>query len=260
MQVALLFDVQDHIATITINRPEARNALDPETIAELAEAWARVRDDPDVRVAILTGAGDRAFCAGADLAKPADPTVYEEAPGGLKSYFPFDLKGIQVFKPIIAAVNGHAIGSGTEMLSGTDIRIAAEHATFGLPEITIGLIPFGGSVARLVRQIPYCEAMKLLLTGQRVSAAEALRIGLVNEVLPGPEVLPRARALAAHIRDLSPYATRSLKECVLRSLNGGLDAAYALESLYGERVGASEDAAEAQRALVEKRRPLFKNR
>src|SRR5690242_19245195 len=98
--MALLFETEDHVATITINRPEVRNALDPETMAELADAWARVRDDPEIRVAILTGAGDRAFCAGADLAKPADPTVYEETPGGLKSYFPFDLKGIPIYKPI----------------------------------------------------------------------------------------------------------------------------------------------------------------
>ena len=234
--MAVLFQLDGHIATITINRPDAMNAIDRETAEELGEAWERVRTDPDIRVAILTGAGERAFCAGADTKSPLDPSQLEEVPGGVRTRITFDLKGINVWKPIIAAVNGHAIGSGMEMLSGTDIRVVAEHATFALYEVKYGSLPFGGSVVRLLRQIPYCHAMRLLLTGDRIDAKEALRIGLVNEVVSAEELLPRAREIAELLSSYQPAAVQGIKEAAVRSLSLGLDQAYVLESLYGERV------------------------
>jgi len=234
--MAVLFELDGHIATITINRPEAMNAIDRQTAGELAEAWERVRTDPGIWVAILTGAGDRAFCAGADLKDPPQIEQLEETPGGVRTRIPFDLKGIDVWKPIIAAVNGHAIGSGMEMLSGTDIRIAAEHATFALFEVKYGSLPFGGSVARLVRQIPYCHAMRLLLTGERIDAQEALRIGLVNEIVPAERLLPRARETAELLCQYQPAVVQGIKEAAVRGLSVGLAEAYVIESLYAERV------------------------
>ena len=234
--MALLFQLDGHIATITINRPEAMNAIDRRTAEELAEAWERVRTDPDIWVAILTGAVDRAFCAGADTKSPLDPSQMEEVPGGVKTRITFDLKGLNVWKPIIAAVNGHAIGSGMEMLSGTDLRVAAEQATFALYEVKYGSLPYGGSVARLLRQIPYCHAMRLLLTGDRIDAQEALRIGLVNEVVPAERLLPRAREIAELLSSYQPAVVQGIKEAAVRGLSMGLEQAYLLESLYGERV------------------------
>ncbi len=234
--MAVLFQLSGHIATVTINRPEAMNAIDRQTAEELGEAWERVRTDPEIWVAILTGAGDRAFCAGADTKSPLDPRQLEEVPGGVKTRITFDLKGINVWKPIIAAVNGHAIGSGMEMLSGTDIRIAAEGATFALYEVKYGSLPYGGSVARLLRQIPYCHAMRLLLTGDRIDAEEALRIGLINEVVPADRLLPRAREIAELLCSYQPEVVQGIKEAAVRGLSMGLEQAYVLESLYGERV------------------------
>ena len=234
--MGLLFDLDGHIATVTINRPDAMNAIDQETADELTEAWERVRTDPEIWVAILTGAGDRAFCAGTDREHPPDLSGLEEVPGGLKTQIAFDLKGLNVWKPIIAAVNGHAIGSGMEMLSGTDIRIAAERATFALYEVKFGSLPYGGSVARLLRQIPYCHAMRLLLTGDRIDAEEALRIGLVNEVVPAERLLPRAREIAELLTSYQPAVVQGIKEAAVRGLSMGLEQAYLLESLYGERV------------------------
>lgn len=234
--MGLLFDLDGHIATVTINRPDAMNAIDQETADELTEAWERVRTDPEIWVAILTGAGDRAFCAGADREHPPSLSGLEEVPGGLKTQIAFDLKGLNVWKPIIAAVNGHAIGSGMEMLSGTDIRIAAEQATFALYEVKFGSLPYGGSVARLLRQIPYCHAMRLLLTGDRIDAEEALRIGLVNEVVPVERLLPRAREIAEQLCGYEPAVVQGIKEAAIRGLSVGLEEAYVLESLYGERV------------------------
>ncbi len=234
--MGLLFDLDGHIATVTINRPDAMNAIDQGTADELTEAWERVRTDPEIWVAILTGAGDRAFCAGADRERPPDLSRMEEVPGGLKTQIAFDLKGLNVWKPIIAAVNGHAIGSGMEMLSGTDIRIVAEQATFALYEVKFGSLPYGGSVARLLRQIPYCHAMRLLLTGDRIDAEEALRIGLVNEVVPADQLLPRAREIAEQLCGYEPAVVQGIKEAAVRGLSVGLEEAYVLESLYGERV------------------------
>ncbi|MEX2158482.1 MAG: enoyl-CoA hydratase-related protein [Dehalococcoidia bacterium] len=230
------FDLDGHIATVTIDRPESMNAIDRATADSLAEAWERVASDADVWVAVLTGAGDRAFCAGVDMQGPVVSEQMQATPGGLHTRIPFDLKGIDVWKPIVAAVNGHAIGAGMEMLSGTDLRVASENATFGLFEARYGSLPYGGSIARLVRQLSYVHAMRLLLTGDQIDAQEALRIGLVNEVVPQDRLLPRAREIAEVLCQYNPSVVQGIKEAVVRGLNVGLEQAYVLESLYGERI------------------------
>lgn len=254
--MSIEFALEDGIATITLNRVEKHNALDLEMIGQLEEAWDRVARDDGVQVAILTGAGTRSFCAGVDIAIAGKLTEG----GKLMRRVPFDLKGIDMPKPIIAAVNGLALGAGTEMLQGTDIRLAVSHATFGLPEVRVGLVPGGGSLARLVRQIPYAVAMKMLLTGEPIGAEEALRYGLINEIVAAEELLPRARALAERIRGNAPLAVRAAKEVARASVEQGIEDIYLLEALYLDRLARTEDAAEGPRAFQERRPPTFQGR
>lgn len=258
--MALIYEKKDKIATITLNRPEALNALDPETYDELTNAWIDVRDNPDVWVAIITGAGDKAFCVGADL-KTFIPT---RATGLDLSQIPAEdaviatLRDINLWKPVIAAVNGYCLAGGMELLQGTDIRIAAEHASFAVAEVRWGLFPGGGSTVRLPRQIPYCRAMEILLTGDRISAQEAYQIGLVNKVVPLPELMPTAMKYAERICENGPLAVRAVKESVIRGLN--LQPAYAIERLLSLIVFMTEDAKEGPRAFMEKRKPSFQGK
>jgi E-phenylitaconyl-CoA hydratase len=244
----------DGIATITLNRPERRNALDLAMMRGLEEAWARVANDDRVQVAVLTGTGS-VFCAGVDLNTVGDLTT-----GQLRRQVPFDLKGLQIYKPIIAAINGPALGAGTEMLQGTDIRLAVPSATFGLPEVRVGLIPSGGSLARLVRQIPYAGAMKLLLTGEPIGAEEALRYGLINEIVPPEALLTRALELARQVLRTAPLAVRAAKELALASAEEGLANVYLLETLYQRYLASTQDAQEGPRAFLERRPPQFTGR
>lgn len=255
------------IAYLVMNRPERRNALSPQMIVEMAAAWEDFRDDREARVAILTGAGDRAFCAGADLGllipllsgsrKPEDE--HDEALLADRSLMQKALlRDFELYKPVIAAVNGFALAGGTEILQATDLRIAAEHAEFGLSEVMRGIIPAGGSLVRLARQIPYCKAMQILLTGDRMSAEEAYRIGLINEVVPAAEVLDRAEALAARIAENGPLAVAACKEAVIRTSGLPLNDAFRIENELAGRVMRSKDAAEGPRAFMEKRKPEFR--
>jgi enoyl-CoA hydratase len=265
----LIYQKREGIAWLTMNRPEKRNALTPEMVIQLAEAWKDFRDDEDARVAILTGAGDRAFCAGADLArliplitgarKPdddwderllADPSIIQAAL----------LREFEMYKPVIAAINGFALAGGTEIIQVTDLRLAVPHAEFGLSEVMRGLFPAGGSTVRLARQIPYCKAMEILLTGRPMPAEEACRIGLVNEIVAPDRLLPRALELARQIAENGPLAVRSCKESVLRTSGLPLGEALRIENEYARRVFSSEDAIEGPRAFVEKRKPVFKGR
>ncbi len=252
--MALIYRKKDSIAYLTINRPEAMNAFDPETAAELEQAWRDFDTDPDVWVAIITGAGDQAFCAGADLKKFIPRRT--EAPTAQPVQYA-TLKGVEIWKPIIAAVNGYCLAGGMELLQGTDIRIAAEHATFGLPEPRWGIMPGAGSTVRLPRQIPYCRAMELLLVGDRISAAEALSIGLINRVVPLAELMSTAESFARRICENGPLAVRAIKESVTRCL-GKQD--FMLEQSFNLRVLSSEDAKEGPRAFAENRKPDFKGR
>jgi len=262
----LLFEKRDGIAYLTFNRPERRNALTPQMMLQLADAWLEVRDDPALRVAILTGAGDEAFCVGGDLQllmplftgarAPADDwdrallANLDKVPVAL-------LKPFALYKPIIAAVNGYALAGGCELLQATDLRVASRTASFGLSEAQRGLVPGGGSMVRLARQIPHCKAMEILLLGERMSAEEAHRIGLVNEVVEADRVMPRAEALAARLARNGPLALRKIKEAVLRSSGEPLARAYEIENECSAAVMASQDAREGPRAFMEKREPVF---
>lgn len=251
----ILYEKRDHIAIVTINRPEAANSLTSEMLGALDAAFDEFNNDPDLWVAILTGAGDKAFSAGMDL-KEAIPLVTEGATLGYDD--PTKRQFSDIFKPIIAAVNGYCIAGGLEMLQGTDLRIAAEHATFGLGEVRWGIIPTGGSHIRLPRQIPWAIAMELLLTGRPIDAHRAHDIGLVNQVVPLDQLMPTALQLAETICKNGPLALRTAKEIAVRSL--GLESGFVLERTLGARVFSSEDAKEGPRAFTEKRPPRFTGR
>lgn len=245
--------VADAIATVTLNRPSAHNALTIPMLRQLAEAIDDARTDGRVRAIILTGAGDRAFSAGGDLGQ----LIPRLTAGELEILVPDPSKRFfsDVFTPIIAAVNGLCLAGGLEMLLGTDIRIASDRAVFGLPEVRWGLVPGGGTHVRLPQQIPWAVAMQLLLTGDHVDASYALRAGLINEVVPTGTVLHRAVEVAGGIARNAPIAVRTAKEIAVRSL--GNEPRFALEASLNERVLRSVDAVEGPRAFIEKRTPRF---
>ncbi len=254
----LLVDLHDHTLVLTMNRPEARNALSAEMMRLLSQAWDRVNDDDQVRVAVLTGAGG-AFCAGADLKamSASAPSDSFEAgtfdPAVIKSL----LKGFRVTKPLIAAVEGPAIAGGTEILQATDIRVAGESARFGVSEVRWGLYPLGGSAVRLPRQIPYTVAADLLLTGRHIDAREAQRIGLVGHVVPDGSALAKALELADMIAANGPLAVRSVLATIRASEGKHEDDCWRDDASVGMGVFASADAKEGPRAFVEKRKPSF---
>jgi len=249
------YEKRGKIAVMTINRPEAHNAFTAEMLRGMDAAFADFNGDPDLWVAILTAAGDKAFSSGMDL-KEAIPLLQSGDEMGYEDHTkrPFS----DVFKPIIAAVNGYCIAGGLEFLQGTDIRIAAEHATFGLGEVRWGIIPTGGSHIRLPRQIPWAVAMELLLTGRPIDARRAYDIGLVNQIVPAAELMAAARQWAETICKNGPLAVRTAKEIAVRAL--GLESGFVLEKALGARVLASEDAKEGPRAFTEKRKARFTGR
>ena len=263
---ALLYEERQRVAVITINRPAARNSITPEMACRLADAFDAAEADPAVRAVVLTGAGDRAFCSGGDLGTMLPLLTGDRAPETAWDHRVLNepglldrsaLRGDSFGKPVIAAINGACLAGGFETMLGADIRIAASHASFGLPEVCHGLIPFAGALTRLPQQIPFVAAMQLLLTGAPVSAAEALRIGLVNEVLPAAEVLPRAMALADRIAANGPIAVQRLKRTVLQATGQPLRVGFALEDDSRRVVLATKDAREGPRAFMAKRAPRF---
>jgi enoyl-CoA hydratase len=249
------YEKRDRVAVVTIDRPDAMNALTKEMLGALDAVFAEFEGDDDLWVAILTASGDRAFCTGMDL-KEAIPLLTSGDELGYEDHTKRQFS--DVFKPIIAAVNGHCIAGGMEMLAGTDLRVAAEHATFGLGEVRWGLVPAGGSHIRFPRQIPWALAMELLLTGDPIDARRAYEIGLVNRVVPADELMPTALKLAARICKNGPLAVRTSKQIAVRSL--GLEAGFVLEKALAAKVFASEDAVEGPRAFAEKRKPRFTGR
>lgn len=257
---------KDKIAYITMNRPEARNALDPETLEALGKTWVDFRDDPSVLVALITGVGN-SFCAGADLATLI-PRI-TSAPEGLSGLVKGEmaqvfqsamLRDIDIWKPIVAAVNGYCIAGGLEMLLGMDIRIASEKAFFAIQEPRWGLFPAGGSTVRLPRQIPFCKAMEVLLTGEKIDAREAHRIGLVNYVTPHEELMPTAEKIARRIADNGPLAVSAIKKSAIECLSMPLSQAYEHEIELATPVFKSEDAIEGPMAFMQKRPPEFKGK
>jgi enoyl-CoA hydratase len=262
----LLIDRTDGVMTLTMNRPAAKNALSPEMLCRLAAAWHELRDTQALRVAILTGAGSEDFSAGGDLkrtmplvtgARQPEDEWDERLMADLRQFTDAILRGFELYKPVIAAVNGNALGGGTEMTNACDLRVAATHAVFGTPEAKVGLLPGGGSISRLPRQVPYAKAMELLLLGDPISADEALAMGLVNWVVPSDQLITKARAVAARLADNGPLALQKIKEGVLRTSGLPLPAALAVEDEVSVAVLTSRDAREGPRAFKEKRKPRF---
>jgi enoyl-CoA hydratase len=262
---AVLYEVDGYVATVTFNRPEARNAVNPEVIVRLADAWDSVDGDDTVRVAILTGTGDH-FCAGADLDKlvgklmaGGEPDTEFEA--RIQQDYSLIYKGFlrdyQLRKPLVAAVEGYCLAGGTEILQSTDIRVAGESAEFGVTEARWGLFPMAGSPTRLKRQIPYTKAMEMLLTAGRFGAADALSFGLIGHVVPDGQALKKARELADQVAENGPLAVRGIKEAVLATEFLPEKEALAKEFEIGMKVMASKDAREGPRAFKEKRKPNF---
>jgi enoyl-CoA hydratase/carnithine racemase len=252
------FEVDGPVVVITISRPEVLNAVHRDGHFELSRAFDRYRDDPDLRVAIVTGAGERAFCVGTDLkalAASGDHTKPDTGFAGITHRF-------DLFKPVIAAVNGLCLGGGVEIVAACDLAIAADDAQFALPEPLVGLAALGGGVLqRLPRQMAMKDAMWLVLTAQRVSAAEAARLRLVNDVVPKSELMSRARMLAAQLLRCAPLALQASKQVMLQSLTHA-DLSDALRARYdaAERMLASEDAVEGPAAFAQKRTPVWRGR
>jgi enoyl-CoA hydratase/carnithine racemase len=255
--MALIFEKRDNIAYITINRPEAMNAMDPETYSELSAAWIEVRDDPDVWCSIITGAGEKSFSAGADLKKtiPREPEKWELWQTQNEQILN---RGLEVWKPIIAAVNGYCLAGGMTLLLATDVRIAAEHATFGLSEAKRGILPGNGGTQRTIRQLPYPIAMWLLLSGERIDAEEALRHGLINEVVPMKNLMAEAERRASIICQNGPLAVRAIKELAVRSQSMSLEQGLRMEVMMQSMLKTTEDAKEGPRAFAEKRKANFR--
>ncbi|MGH9170422.1 MAG: crotonase/enoyl-CoA hydratase family protein [Acidimicrobiales bacterium] len=248
------------VVVVTMNRPEAKNALSPAMLVGMADAWRAIDADDSVRCAVLTGAGGT-FCAGMDLKAFAEP-------GGnpYRGRFEADadlhwvglLRHYHLRKPLVAAVEGHAVAGGTELLQATDIRVAAASATLGIFEVRRGLFPLGGSTVRLVRQIPHTVAMELLLTGRPVTADEALRIGLVGHVVPDGSALDKALELAELVAANGPLAVEAIKASVRAADGLPEDEALKLELEIGQPIFATADAKEGSRAFAEKRPAVFK--
>lgn len=252
------FDADGPLAILAIDRPDRLNALDPEGHRRMSAAFDRFRDDPTLRVAIVTGKGERAFCVGTDLKALADTGDHEKPPTGFAGITSrFDL-----FKPVIAAVNGLCLGGGVEIVAACDLAIAADHASFALPEPRVGLAALGGGVLqRLPRQMPMKDAMWLVLTSERITAAEAARLRLVNEVVPAGQLMARAREVAGLILQGAPLAVQASKQVLLQS-QGHADLAEAMQARYeaAERMLASDDAREGPAAFAEKRPPRWQGR
>ena len=250
------FDLLDNIALITINRPESRNALDLEHYEALSDAWSRVRDDNDIRAAIVTGAGDKAFCAGADLKSyiGRNPELSEL---WLTQKAQLLNRGLEVWKPVIAAVNGACVGGGMTLLLATDIRIAVRDARIGVTEVQHGVIPANGGTQRLLQQIPHCVAMEMLLTGQPISAEKAERWGLINAVVEREALLERAFEYAHSISANAPLAVQAVKELALRSRDMGLSAGLRMEQFVSRILQTSEDVGRAREAFANKQKPEF---
>ena len=251
--------VADHIATVTINRPDRLNAMDTEHYQALSEAWIRIRDDADIRVAIITGTGEKSFSAGADI-KTRLTRHSEWSETWLTQREQLLNRGLEVWKPVIAAVNGLCIGGGVTLLLATDIRYAAEHATFGLSEVKRGTIAGNGGTQRVIQNLPRAIAMEMLLTGDPMDARTAAHWGLVNRVVPAAELMDTAMATARKIAANAPLAVQASKELALRSRDVDTATGLRIEQLMGRLLRETEDGKEGPRAFAEKRPPRFEGR
>ena len=254
-----------HLALVTIDRPEQANALDPPTLRELASAWRRIADDPEIRCAVLTGAGERVFSAGMDF-RTTIPAARRLARGeqvdssdfeGLRDVATALLAGFDLKTPLVCAVNGHARAGGLDLMLASEIRYAVPHATFALEEVARGLYPTGNATVLLPRQIPWVHAHELLLTGRPIDAERALEIGLVNRIVSPDRLLETAFETADAIAANAPLAVRETRRGVRELLGLGLDDAYPRQEELGRPLRATADAAEGARAFLEKRSPIW---
>ena len=265
----LLFEKRNGIAYVTLNRPEKRNAFSPEMIVRLVDVWKEVADDASVRVVLLTGAGNQAFSSGGDLGSTIPLMMRTRPPVGeweerlaadRKLLYAAILRDASFFKPVVVAINGHALAGGAEMILSTDIRVMSSEATIGVTEVRRGLIAGGGSLVRLARQIPWAQAMELVLVGEPITAAQALQIGLVNRVVPPSELLSVAEDLARRISLGAPIALAKSKEAIVRSSGRPIEEGFAIEAACTKENARTEDAREGPRAFMEKRPAVFKGR
>ena len=256
------YEQRDHVATVTLNRPEVLNAIHPPMAEELADAWERIRDDDSVWVGVLTGSGERAFCAGADLKWRAEAGEAvrshnrAEASGAARGF----QRGRDCYKPLLAVVNGYAVGGGLELVLGCDLVVAAEHAQLGLPEARRGLLADAGGIHKLVRRLPWSAAMQLILTGELISAEEARRIGLVNQVVPAEGLQAATEQWVEAILACAPLALQAGKEAAVRGLELPLWEAVNTRFPLAERMYESEDFIEGPKAFAEKRKPVWKGK
>ena len=259
MTDSVIYEIKNKIAYITINRPHALNACDEPTYEGLTDVWHDFRDNDDAWVAILTGMGERAFCAGSDIKQN-----FSDVPHPADAFDHIKrqtlLNGLEIWKPIIAAINGHCNGGGLEMALACDIRVASENAQFGLGEVKLGLLPGGGGTQRLPRSVSLCNALWMLFTGDRIDAAEAYRIGLVNRVVPLPDLISTAEAMADKILTAGPLAVRAIKQAAIKGLSMPLEDGLRLEQNLFRMLRITEDSKEGTRAFAEKRKPEWKAR
>jgi len=253
----ILWEVREEVGILTINRPEVRNALNPEAWSEIRAALEAAEDDPQVRVVVITGAGEKAFCAGADISRLTQFTMWDILDRKTDRIFAY----IHNFpKPIIAAINGLALGGGCELAMACDFRVGSENARLGQPEINIGIFPGGGATQRLQRLVGVGRAKELIFTGDIIDAREAERIGLLNKVFPPQELMDRAMEIARKMCLKSPVALRLAKSAINIGMETGLQAGLAYEKLGRTIVQGSEDRVEGMQAFLGKRKPQFKGR
>jgi E-phenylitaconyl-CoA hydratase len=253
------FEIENGIAIITLNRPERLNAMDAQMYDDLSATWSRVRDDRDIRVAVLTGSGDRSFSVGADL-KSFVTNRRDLSQFWLTQQQMLLNRGLEVWKPIVAAVNGYCLGGGLTMLFATDIRLAVPEATFGLAEVKRGILPGNGGTQRILSQLPHAVAMELVLLGDPMTAEQALRWGLINRIVSREDLIGEALGIARKLAANAPLAMQAAKEAVLRSRDTSLATGLRLEQALGQLLFFTEDAEEGPKAFSEERDPEFRGK
>ncbi len=252
-----IYEKKDHIAVMTFNRPQAMNSLGGELTQGLYDSLVDFGNDANLWVGILTGAGEKAFCAGADLKR----TKFSQEEGSAsRSLWHTIVRELKIYKPLIAAINGYCLGGGLELALLCDLRIAAEHARFGMPEVTRGISPGGGGTQRLPRLLTWCHAAQLLFIGKHIDAQTACRMGLVNEVVSKEQLMPRAMEWAGIICDNAPLAVRTIKEAMLNGAEMTLNESLSWEMPLINRVFSTEDFAEGRKAFAERRKPIWRGK
>ena len=256
--MAVDYKKEGKVAIFTLNRPEALNAIDPQSAEELSRAFDDFKDDDGLLVGIVTGAGNKAFSVGADVETmlPQLKKFRGQSNSGPLNF----VSQLKSWKPMIAAINGAALGGGLEIALACDLRVASENAIFGMPEVTLGLIPGWGGTQRLTRVVPLAKAAELLLTGKPISAQEAYRIGLINKVVPFSGLLPAAKGIAETLCRRAPLAVRAAKQAMIQGLDVSLEDGLKLERKLNDFLVNTEDFDEGCRAYIEKRQPVFKGK